>query len=406
MEQTLETETAGYRSMLFWLVIKSAFFTVITFGFYSFWARTRLRRWLWSSVRPDRSPIEYTGNPWEKLEGLFVAAVILSLYVTTVVMGLAFLSLTLTEDLVAGLIGGVLMVIPLYFAARYRSLRYLANHTRWRGIDFCMRSGAFGYAWRGTLFLTITLLSFGLLMPLQTFQMQKFRIDRTFYGSEPFFMTGTFWGLYKAMFPMLVVILGGGGLLVWAVLAQDSTAGVIAPFLVAFGFFPALLYYRVASFRIMANNIVYAGGTEVEVFPSAGRILWIYIAGSFLVSLLIGTFVPMVAIAFFTVVAYIFVGFAPTDLEGVFTSGDFEALLTSGFLTIFIVSILITYAVFQLLYREARHVFITFPIIRHAADTLIIEEVMPFAEVGPADRRYMGDADGLAGFFDFGGGSV
>jgi hypothetical protein len=32
--------------------------------------KTRLRRWNWSSIRPDGLPLEYVGDPLEKLLGI------------------------------------------------------------------------------------------------------------------------------------------------------------------------------------------------------------------------------------------------------------------------------------------------------------------------------------------------
>jgi hypothetical protein len=32
--------------------------------------KTRLRRWYWSSIRPDGLPLEYFGDPLEKLLGI------------------------------------------------------------------------------------------------------------------------------------------------------------------------------------------------------------------------------------------------------------------------------------------------------------------------------------------------
>ena len=46
------TPTIDYRpsGSLFGLLLKNALLTVITLGFYRFWAKTRLRRYFWSGV--------------------------------------------------------------------------------------------------------------------------------------------------------------------------------------------------------------------------------------------------------------------------------------------------------------------------------------------------------------------
>ena len=66
----LRTEFVGTRGQLFKLALISGIWTILTFGFYCFWMKTRLRRWYWSSIRPDGLPLEYAGDPLEKLLGI------------------------------------------------------------------------------------------------------------------------------------------------------------------------------------------------------------------------------------------------------------------------------------------------------------------------------------------------
>ncbi|MGB0797738.1 MAG: DUF898 family protein, partial [Planktomarina sp.] len=65
---------------LFWLAIKTTLLTVITLGVYRFWARTRIRRYIWSAIRPGGDEFEYTGTGLEKFLGFLLAVVILAVY--------------------------------------------------------------------------------------------------------------------------------------------------------------------------------------------------------------------------------------------------------------------------------------------------------------------------------------
>jgi hypothetical protein len=65
----MQVEFVGSRWALFWLALKTGFLTVITLGIYRFWMKTRLRRWYWSAIRPGGHPMEYVGDPIEKLLG-------------------------------------------------------------------------------------------------------------------------------------------------------------------------------------------------------------------------------------------------------------------------------------------------------------------------------------------------
>ena len=57
---------SGEKSPLFWLYIKTACLTVLTLGIYRFWAKTRMRKYIWSSVNIGDDNLEYTGTGLEK----------------------------------------------------------------------------------------------------------------------------------------------------------------------------------------------------------------------------------------------------------------------------------------------------------------------------------------------------
>ena len=57
--------------------------------------RTRLRRWYWSAIRPGGHPLEYVGDPIEKLLGFLFAVVVLAFYIGIVNLVLMFFSFAL-----------------------------------------------------------------------------------------------------------------------------------------------------------------------------------------------------------------------------------------------------------------------------------------------------------------------
>ena len=104
----MEVWFVGNRSALFWLALKTGFWTVLTLGFYRFWMKTRLRRWYWSAIRPGGHPLEYVGDPLEKLLGFFIAVVILTFYIGIVNLLLMFVSFSFFQNSFVG-----------YFSQRY-----------------------------------------------------------------------------------------------------------------------------------------------------------------------------------------------------------------------------------------------------------------------------------------------
>ena len=88
----MSVQFVGRRGALFWLAFKTGFLTIMTLGFYRFWMKTRLRRWYWSAIRPGGHPMEYVGDPIEKLLGFFIAVVILTFYIGIINLILMFVS--------------------------------------------------------------------------------------------------------------------------------------------------------------------------------------------------------------------------------------------------------------------------------------------------------------------------
>ena len=186
-------------SKLFWLVTWTGALTIVTLGIYRFWARTRLRRYIWSSIRPGGDSFEYTGTGLEKFLGFLIALVVLAVYLGLLQVVLSFIGFSLwgaitsesrgpmdvVTQLGATYVTG-LAVLPLIFFAQYRARRYMLSRTRWRGLRFAMDAAAVGYAWRALLYFGLSIVTLGLLTPLATFRLGKYMTDRMWYGDAGF----------------------------------------------------------------------------------------------------------------------------------------------------------------------------------------------------------------------------
>ena len=136
------------------ITIVSFLLTLITLGFYRFWAKTQVRKHIWSSVHINGEPLEYTGTGMELFKGFLVVFLVLILPIA-LVTGLA--SLYLGPDspaLVMIQFAIILAIYVLWGFAVYKARKYQLSRTNWRGI-------------RGTLVgsaMTYSLLFFGSLM--------------------------------------------------------------------------------------------------------------------------------------------------------------------------------------------------------------------------------------------------
>ena len=92
---TLEGHYTGEGGPLFRLATVNSVLTLITLGIYRFWARTRVRRYIWSSTTAGGDSFQYTGSGLEKLLGFLVAVVILAFSLGALQLGLYFLNLSL-----------------------------------------------------------------------------------------------------------------------------------------------------------------------------------------------------------------------------------------------------------------------------------------------------------------------
>ncbi len=218
MSLPLKTEFLGDRGALFSFGLKLSAFTVLTLGIYRFWMKTRLRRWYWSAIRPGGHPLEYTGDALEKLLGFLIAVVFLSFYIGVFNLILMFFSFTLLNDNFAAYAISFVAVIPILFFAQYRARRYILARTRWRGIRFGLQPAAWRYSGVAICMWVLTICSVGALWPLMTFQLEKFRTNRTWFGSARLTQGGKW---YRLTAPALPALFG-----LWATLALGTYGAI------------------------------------------------------------------------------------------------------------------------------------------------------------------------------------
>ena len=63
---------------------------ILTLGIYHFWGKTEVRRRIWSAVRLNDEPLEYTGTGWELFVGFLVVFFLIFLPVSLGLTALVF----------------------------------------------------------------------------------------------------------------------------------------------------------------------------------------------------------------------------------------------------------------------------------------------------------------------------
>lgn len=386
----LQTEFVGRKKHLFWLALRTSLLTVLTLGMYRFWMKTRLRRWYWSAIRPGGVPLEYVGQPLEKLLGFLVAVVILAFYIGVVNLILMFVSFSLLNGAGAAYALSFIGVIPIIFFASYRARRYILARTRWRGIRFGLEPGAWGYAVRCIMHWFLSLISLGLLAPRQKFYLEKYRIDRTYFGDAQMLQGGSWGMLYPAMAHVIIGTVITAATL--AIAGANESPRFLALLVISvpwMGF--GLVHYNVRSFQLLAAH-KRLGGIGFDAKPRVWRVLRIYLLGYLIVFLALGLLLMLVGVVFVTI------------FEPVFLSEILDAPVRTGRQPDWLVLVFAAPAYFLIfvLWGVLRNVFVTMPLARHYAETLTLTGTENLDQIQQRGRDEFVEAEGFADALDVG----
>lgn len=387
MERTLNTQYVGEKGSLFALAFKLSLMTVATLGLYRFWMKTRLRRWYWSAVQPGGHPLEYTGNALEKLLGFLIAVVFLAFYIGIVNLILMYASFTLFGGNAPAYVLSFVGVVPLVFYAQYRARRYVLARTRWRGIRFGLEPGAWAYARRALMYWTFAVLTLGLLWPLQTFRLEQFRTDRTWFGTGKMRQGGKWSALIVPWLPCLLSIWVTVGFGAYAAEIQDPFLALHLLYLVPLVLF-LYMFYSVRAFRYLSSHKRLGGAVRLTSKARVARVVGIHLLGNALV----GFFLSMASgVAFFVL--------------GIFMAIDaaaFEAAMMGGPSWITVGAGIAGYFGFFVMWDVLRQVFVRVPLLAHYASTMQIENAHALADMDQRARDEMEHAEGFAEALDVG----
>src|SRR5215213_5608523 len=121
-------------SRLVSIAIVNSLLIVVTLSLYRFWAKTRVRRHIWSCIHINGEPLEYTGTGRELFLGALIVFLLLILPVVLIIL-VASIWLGPQHPLTGTLQTGVtILVLLLTGMAIYRARRYRLSRTLWRGI--------------------------------------------------------------------------------------------------------------------------------------------------------------------------------------------------------------------------------------------------------------------------------
>ena len=187
-------------SELFKIHLTNVLFTLLTLGIYRFWAKTRMRRYLWSHVEIEGDRLEYPGTAKELLFGflIIVAVLIIPVLIVPEIISLAATASPETQSTVGGLQGLIIFfLIPI---AIFRARRYRLTRTRWRGIRGGQTGSSLAYGGTSFLWSILNVVTLGLAIPYTRTYLARYRTTHTWFGNRSMVLEAKGRRLYPALF--------------------------------------------------------------------------------------------------------------------------------------------------------------------------------------------------------------
>ncbi|WP_299288630.1 DUF898 family protein [uncultured Tateyamaria sp.] len=391
MSSQIQGRYFGTGKPLFGLYFKTAILTILTLGIYRFWAKTRIRKYIWSATSGDGDSFEYSGTGLEKFLGFLVAIVILAIYLGLFQLLLAFIGISIIpeDDSQAAIAAqavainlSILAVLPLMLFAQYRARRYKMARTRWRGIRFGMEKGAWGYAFRALGYIFLTIITLGLLNPLATFRLEKYMADRSWYGDARFEQMGRWQDLYAGMkhvFIGLGIIIAG---VVFAIVTEGVGIAGVAAVIGYIWLLIGLIYYRVYAFNYLTRNKVLDERVMFDAHLETGAVIKIFVVGTIVIGLLMAVI--------FGIIAGIVASMSSAIMAGTASPALFVGLA-------------IPYALAFLIAGGLSLVMITQPMIKYAVESMTVLNAVHLDTIHQRAADTGADAEGFADALDVGG---
>ena len=210
-QSDMETfQFTGHRGPFCKLLLINLFLTVITLGIYRFWAKTNVRRFIWSNIRFMGDPLEYTGKASELLLGFLIVIAILF------PLGLVYnlIQFLVPPDYFYLHVGLEVLYYLVLFAliqvGFYRAWRYRMSRTTWRGIRLGLDGSTWTFLKISVGWTVLTILTLGIAFPWMAVELWRYQITHTRVGTT----VTSFNGMGRDMLPSWLIVMAP----MWAII--------------------------------------------------------------------------------------------------------------------------------------------------------------------------------------------
>ncbi len=179
---------------MFGIYVVNMLLTIVTLGVYRFWAKTRMRRYLWSHTEFLEDRFEYTGTGKELLIGFLIVFAFLFavLGVYTIVFTMIWPEWASVPKLIF-LYNVPLSIayIPLVGIAQFRARRYRLSRTLWRGIRGAQTGSSSRYGAMVSAYWLLTFLTLGFYWPYMRTRLLSYKLNNTWFGDRAMTFEGS-----------------------------------------------------------------------------------------------------------------------------------------------------------------------------------------------------------------------
>jgi len=180
------------------IALLNALLFVLTLSVYRFWAKTNVRRHIWSCVHINGEPLEYTGRGIELFLGAFIVIGLIFLPIFVIVY---VVQLTLGPEHPAVLLVNLaifLFVLVFWGMALYRARRYQLSRTLWRGVRGALVGSSWSYSFLYFGAMLLRGITFGWSTPAMNINLQERMSGDMRFGNMPFRFRGRAGPLYRS----------------------------------------------------------------------------------------------------------------------------------------------------------------------------------------------------------------
>lgn len=308
----------GRLGELYGIFLPNLLWTILTLTVFRFWAKTRMRRYLWSHTSLNGDRFEYTGTGGE----MFIGFLIVMPFYVLFILGsqLAYYHPDVDEGLLVAVQSvGAILILYLVFVAQYAAQRYRLTRTLWRGIRGGMTGSPWTWGLKAFFFAILSLLTLSLAWPWSQMRLLGDRINNSYFGDAKAQVTLQSKPVY-GRYILGIVISGIATIVIMAAFAYVSYAimkelgldiedpealeqsqalqwssliiGGIAYLLLSIAYIIAFSFYQTAVFREVARKLE-LGGLRFATPVTSGRLIARYVGNLLIIVFTLGLGLPI-----------------------------------------------------------------------------------------------------------------